>query len=151
MGQSLVQIYLHVVFSTKRRQPFLKDAELRQRTHAYLAGVCRNLNCPAVIVGGVEDHVHLLVRFGKEIPVAGLMRELKRDSSKWIKQQHQQLGDFRWQDGYGAFSVSPAHVKELTRYIAEQEEHHRKEAFQDEFRRLCAKYGVAIDEKYVWE
>jgi REP element-mobilizing transposase RayT len=151
MGQSLVQIYLHVVFSTKRRQPFLKDVELRQQTHSYLAGICRNLECPAVIAGGVEDHVHLLVRFGKEIPVADLLRELKRDSSKWIKQQHQPLGDFHWQDGYGAFSVSPAHVEELMRYIAEQEEHHRKETFQDEFRRVCEKYGVSIDEKYVWE
>ncbi len=151
MGQSLVQIYLHIVFSTKYRRPFFKDAELRSKCHAYLAGITRNLDCPSLIVGGVEDHVHLLFRFGKQINVADLLRELKRDSSKWIKQEKPSLGDFYWQDGYGAFSVSPGHVEQLTEYIRHQEEHHRHENFQDEFRRLCAKYDVPIDERYVWD
>ena len=151
MGQSLVQIYVHLIFSTKHRQPLLKDAEFRARTHAYLAGIARNLDSPALIVGGVEHHVHLLVRLGKQIDVSQLIRELKRDSSKWIKDERPQLSDFYWQDGYGAFSVSPAHVDDLVAYITNQEEHHHQEDFQTEFRRLCAKYGVGIDERYVWD
>ena len=88
---------------------------------------------------------------GKTLDVSTLIRELKRDSSKWIKEQNPRLADFHWQNGYGAFSVSPSHVPALKQYIADQETHHRKESFQDEFRRLCKKYGAAIDERYVWD
>jgi REP element-mobilizing transposase RayT len=151
MPQSLVQIYLHIVYSTKLRRGFLKDPEFRQRTHAYLAGICNNLKCPALIVGGVEDHVHILCRFAKTITVADLLRDLKRDSSKWVKDEQPALAEFHWQLGYGAFSVSPSDVEALQRYIANQEEHHRQETFQDEFRRLCKKYGLEIDERYVWD
>jgi REP element-mobilizing transposase RayT len=119
--------------------------------HAYLAGICKNLEAPSLIVGGVEDHVHLLCRFSKNITLANFLRELKRDSSKWVKTQAPDLVAFHWQAGYGAFSISPSHVNLLKQYIANQEEHHRKETFQDEFRRLCRKYGVAIDERYVWD
>ncbi len=151
MSQSLVQIYIHIVYSTKHRQPFLKDNEFRDRTHRYLAGICRNLDCPTLIVGGVEDHVHLLCRLGKKVDVADLLRDLKRDSSKWVKAEQPRLADFHWQVGYGAFSISPSHVVALEKYIAHQEEHHRSETFQDEFRRLCKKYGLEIDERYVWD
>ena len=151
MGQSLAQIYVHIIFSTKNRKPFLQDIEFRPKVHAYLAGISKKQECPALIVGGVEDHVHLLCRLGKIIPVATLLRELKRGSSIWIKEQRANLKDFHWQDGYGAFSVSPSHVEDLKRYIARQAEHHRRESFQDEFRRICAKYGVEIDERYVWD
>ncbi len=150
MSQSLAQIYLHLVFSTKNRQPFLRDKEFRSRTHAYIAGICKNVGCPAVIVGGVEDHVHILCRLGKTIEVATLVRELKRDSSKWVKEVNSRLADFHWQAGYGAFSVSPGHAEALKEYIQNQEEHHRREGFQDEFRRICHKYGIEIDERYVW-
>lgn len=151
MSQSLTQIYLHLVFSTKDRRPFLTDVAFRERTHAYLAGVCNNQDCPSLIVGGVEDHVHILCRFGKTIEVATLIRELKRDSSKWIKVEQPKLCDFHWQAGYGAFSISPSHLVDLKKYIANQVEHHRQETFQDEFRRICQKYGVEIDERYAWE
>jgi putative transposase len=151
MSQSLSQIYIHLVFSTKNRQPFLRDKEFRGRVHAYLAGICRNLQCPALIVGGVEDHIHILCRLGKTIDVATLLRELKRDSSKWVKENGEGLDEFQWQAGYGAFSISPGHVDALRQYIENQEEHHRRENFQDEFRRLCRKYGVEIDERYVWD
>jgi REP element-mobilizing transposase RayT len=151
MPQSLVQIYLHVVFSTKNRHPFLVDKVLRENLHAYLVGGCEGQGSPSIQVGGVEDHVHLLLRLGKTIDVAALVRELKRESSKWIKDQDAKLGDFHWQAGYGAFSVSPSHVEALTKYIRNQEKHHKQESFQDEFRRLCEKYGVAIDERYVWD
>jgi REP element-mobilizing transposase RayT len=149
--QSLVEIYVHIVFSTKGRQAFLSDHAFRERTHAYLKGICENQGSPSLKIGGVENHVHILCRLGKTIDVSTLIRELKRDSSKWIKSENRRLGDFHWQSGYGAFSVSPSHIEAIMRYIANQEEHHRQESFQDEFRRLCQKYGVAIDERYVWD
>jgi REP element-mobilizing transposase RayT len=151
MSQSLAQIYLHVVFSTKNRTPWLRDKSVCAALHAYLAGICKNQECPALIVGGIEDHVHLLYRHSKNRAVADFLRELKRDSSKWVKTESPPLVDFHWQLGYGAFSVSPSHLEALKLYIANQEEHHRKETFQDEFRRLCQKYGVEIDERYVWD
>jgi putative transposase len=151
VSQSLTQIYLHIVFSTKNRARLLQDRDLRVKMHAYLAGICKNLQSPALIVGGAEDHVHLLCRFSKNLALAVFVRELKRESSKWIKGQSPHLGDFHWQAGYGAFSISPSHVRGLKQYVASQEEHHRRETFQDEFRRLCRKYGVPIDERYVWD
>ncbi len=151
MSQSLVQIYVHLVFSTKDRRPWLRDVPFRERLHAYLTGACRGQQSPSIRVGGVEDHVHLLVRLGKTINVAALVREIKRESSKWVKAESPGLGDFQWQSGYGAFSISPAHVDALTEYIRNQEQHHRKESFQDEFRRLCVKYGIELDERYVWD
>ncbi len=151
MGQSLVQIYVHLVFSTKHRKPFLKDTELREKTHAYLAGICDNLKCPAIIVGGPDDHVHILCRLGKQIEVASFLRDMKRDATKWVKVEQPNLRDFHWQEGYGAFSISPAHVEPLKLYIANQKEHHQRVSFQDEFRRLCKKYRVELDERYAWD
>jgi putative transposase len=151
MSQSLAQIYLHIVFSTKNRQAFLEDQSLREETHAYLAGTCNNLACPSLQVGGVADHVHLLCRFGRTIALADLLQELKRESSKWLKTKGPSLAEFHWQAGYGAFSISPGHVEMLREYIANQEEHHRTLSFKDEFRRLLQKYDVEYDERYVWD
>jgi len=151
MSQSLAQIYLHIVFSTKDRRPFLQDPTLRDEAHNYLGGTCNNLGCPVLRVGGTADHVHILCRFGRSISVASLVMELKRESSKWVKTKSDRLADFYWQNGYGAFSVSPGHVEMLRTYIANQEEHHRTETFQDEFRRLLTKYGLEWDERYVWD
>src|SRR5437762_66661 len=110
MPQSLVQIYVHHVFSTKNRAPFLRDVPFRERVHAYLAGICKNRDSPALNIGGVEDHVHILCRLSKTLDVSTLIRELKRDSSKWIKEENSRLAEFHWQNGYGAFSVSPSHA-----------------------------------------
>ena len=151
MPQSLAQIYLHLVFSTKERRPFLEDAAIRDEMHNYLGGICNNVDCPILCVGGVADHVHLLCRFGRTITVADLVQELKRESSKWVKTKSPGLHDFHWQNGYGAFSISPGHVEPLRTYIATQEEHHRSVSFQDEYRRLLAKYGLEWDERYVWD
>lgn len=151
MSQSNSQIYLHIVYSTKERRPFLSIRDQRVAMHAYLAGACKNLDCPAIIVGGGEDHVHILCRFGRSISVSKLIGEMKRESSKWFKDKFSGNDDFYWQSGYGAFSLSPSHVDPAREYIAIQEEHHRHETFQDEFRRLCAKYGLEIDERYVWD
>jgi putative transposase len=150
MSQSLVQVYLHIVYSTKERRPFLQNQDLRHSLHSYLAGACRNLETPSLKVGGVEDHIHILCRMAKVISISDLIKELKRESSKWVKQQKSVLRRFYWQSGYGAFSVSPSHVDGLIGYINNQKEHHKHESFQDEFRRLCKKYGVTIDERYVW-
>jgi REP element-mobilizing transposase RayT len=149
MSQSLVKVYLHLVFSTKHREPYLNNPTLRQETHAYLAGACKNMGSPSLLVGGVADHVHVLCYLSKIQSVSDLIKELKRESSKWAKTKG--LNSFYWQNGYGAFSISPSHVDALKRYIAKQEEHHRTESFQDEFRRLLKKYGVESDERYVWD
>jgi putative transposase len=151
MPQSLAQIYVHIVFSTKERRPFLQDGSIRDETHKYLGGTCNNLDCPVLRVGGVADHVHILCRFGRTISVADLVKELKRESSKWLKTKTPKLVDFHWQNGYGAFSVSPAHVEPLRAYIANQEEHHRVKSFEEEFRLLLTKYGLEWDERYVWD
>jgi putative transposase len=151
MPQSLAQIYIHAVFSTKDRRPFLQDDEVRSRLHEYIGGTCRGIDCPPLIIGGVEDHLHILFRMGRSIEVSAFVREVKRESSKWIKESFHDLNTFAWQGGYGAFSVSPSHVEPLERYIATQAQHHRRESFQDEFRRLLRKYGVAWDERYVWD
>lgn len=151
MPQSLAQIYLHIVFSTKDRRPFLTDSTIRNDLHSYLGGTCNRLDCPVLRVGGVSDHVHILCRLGRTISVADLIRELKRDSSQWVKQRHADLNDFYWQNGYGAFSISPTHVEQVCHYIANQEQHHQTISFQDEFRRLLTKYRLSWDERFVWD
>jgi REP element-mobilizing transposase RayT len=151
MPQSLAQIYVHIVFSTKHRQPFLKDPALREELHNYLGGTCRNIDSPSVIVGGVEDHVHLLCRLGKTTSISDLVRESKRESSKWLKEKSSDLEQFFWQNGYGAFSVSPRERAQVTSYIANQETHHATETFQDEFRGILVEYQVDYDERYVWD
>jgi putative transposase len=151
MPQSLVQIYAHLVFSTKDRQPFLSNPTFRERTHAYLYGICERQGSPSIIVGGVADHVHILCRLSKTLEIANLIRDLKRDSSKWIKEANPELNNFHWQNGYGAFSTSPSHVPKLKEYIHSQEEHHKQESYQDELRRLCKKYGIELDERYAWD
>ena len=151
MPQSLVQLYTHVVFSTKQRKPYLKENSLRERLHAYLAGACNNLKNPCLIVGGVEDHVHVFFRLSKTLSIAEFVREIKGESSKWPKLESSRLSTFQWQNGYGAFSISPSHVSDLKQYIKDQAEHHKTETFQDEFRRLCRKYGLEIDARYVWD
>lgn len=151
MPQSLVQIYLHIVFSTKNREPFLADKTIRAQMHRYLHGICEGQKCPSIAIGGVADHVHLLCRFSKNLAVADFLRELKSDSSAWIKDHAPDQRDFYWQAGYGTFSISPHHVEAVTNYILNQEAHHRTISFQDEFRQLCRKYGIDIDERYVWD
>ena len=151
MAQSLAQGYLHIVFSTEDRYPWLKNKALREDVHAYLASTLNNMDCPCLIAGGVEDHVHILCRLGRQTTIANLVRDIKKASSSMLHDRDTKLQDFHWQNGYGAFSISPSHVAPLRRYIANQEEHHRRETFQDEFRRLLAKYEIEYDERYVWD
>jgi putative transposase len=153
MPQSLCQNYVHIVFSTKDRVPLVQDAGLRTELFRYLGGLCREHESPPLEVGGVADHVHLLVRLGKSVSVAELVRDLKRASSHWIKPKSSDpyVQDFHWQAGYGAFSLSPSHLEAAREYVRNQEEHHRQESFQDELRRLCRKYGIEIDERFAWD
>ena len=151
MPQSLSAVYIHLVFSTKHRQPFLRDRSLRTDLHSFLGGTSKTLECPPILVGGFEDHVHLLARFGRTITQAEWVKELKRVSSRWAKTQGASLRAFEWQAGYGAFSVSQSLSRRVERYIAQQAEHHRRFDFQSEFRKLLDAYGVAYDERYVWD
>jgi REP element-mobilizing transposase RayT len=151
MSQSLANILVHIVFSTKERRLFFQDVALRDEMHRYLAGISNSIDCPAIRVGGVADHVHLLARQARTISLAEWIKELKRVSSIWIKSRDSALKSFQWQTGYGAFSVSQSQSPLVDRYIAQQEEHHKTMTFQDEYRALLTKHNVEFDERYVWD
>lgn len=150
MGQSLVQNYLHIVFSTKHREPII-DQQIETELHNYLGGICNNLGCQSIIVGGYSDHIHILCKLSKKIALVKLVEELKSHSSKWVKTKGNKYRNFYWQDGYGAFSVNPSEVDVVVKYIANQREHHSKKTFQNEYRAFLKKYKVEFDERYVWE
>ena len=151
MPQSLAKIYLHIVFSTWRREPFLADQRLRSEMHAYLGSVHEEYNSPTIAVGGTDDHVHVLCTLSRTHTVAKVVMETKRKSSKWVKQREDMLSMFHWQNGYGAFSVSHSNVPRVRKYIAHQEQHHRGMSFQDEYLGFLRKHGIEYDERYVWD
>jgi REP element-mobilizing transposase RayT len=151
MPQSLARILVHSVFSTKDRRPLLRDTALRQELHHYLGGILKHLDCQPIIVGGVEDHVHLLARLSRTCAAAEMVKEVKRGSSLWAKERDVLMRDFGWQNGYGMFSIGASQNEDVRRYIAEQEQHHRKLSFQDEFRLLLKRYELAYDQRYVWD
>ena len=151
MPQSLVQVYLHLIWSTKHRAPFLKDPALRVEMHKYLGGACNGIGCPVLQVGGVEDHVHVLCRQGKSLTIPEILAELKRESSKWAKLRDPSLRDFYWQDGYGAFSYSRSQIDVVCEYVLNQEEHHKKQTFQEEYLNFLEKFAVLYDERYLFD
>ena len=151
MPQSLSRIYLHFVFSTKDRQPWLKRADLRKELFGYIGATLKKLDCVPVEIGGVEDHVHLLCLFPRTRSVAEVIKETKRVSTNWLQDQASDLQGFRWQAGYGVFSVSQSNVPTVIQYIRGQEEHHRKMTFQEEYRAFLKKHAVDFDERYVWD
>jgi putative transposase len=146
--QSLAKILVHVVFSTKNREHMIAR-EIRPALHAYIIGILENLRCPSLQTGGTADHIHTLLPLARTCTVADVVAEVKKSSSKWMKQQGS--ANFFWQGGYAAFSIGESQLPALASYIAEQEEHHRHLSFQEEFRRLLDRYGVAYDERYVWD
>lgn len=150
MPQSLALVIVHLIFSTKDRQPFIAPS-VRATLHAYLATVARNADCECYRVGGFTDHVHLAIRLTRTLTIAALVEELKTSSSKWMKTQSPDLNAFTWQRGYGAFSVGPSDLDALHTYIDSQEEHHRTRTFQEEYRAFLTKYAVEFDERYVWD
>lgn len=150
MGQSLVQNYLHIIFSTKYRQPLIKPP-VEVELHKYLGAICNRLECQSIIVGGYVDHVHILCRLSQKIALMNLLEKLKSHSSKWIKTKGKDYENFYWQNGYGAFSVNPRQVDNVIAYIANQHEHHSKRSFKDEFTEFLDKFNVEYDERYVWD
>jgi putative transposase len=114
-------------------------------------GICKNLDCPVLQIGGVEDHIHVLFMLSTKVPLMELVKQVKQSSSKWIKTQGEEYQDFQWQIGYGAFSVSKKAVDKVIEYIQNQKEHHKENDFQDEYRKFLKTYEIQYDEQYVWD
>ena len=170
MPQSLSKVILHIIFSTKNREPWL-ESDLRPRMHAYLATLCRDLGAELVRVGGVADHVHIVTTLPRTVSQAQLIEEIKKASSKWIKTRRSlsrfflaagiwrlfgesesaRYRGFFWQRGYGAFSVSSSQFEAVLQYIETQPEHHRTRTFQEEYRELLRRHGIDFDEQDVWD
>jgi len=146
MGSTFFSLHYHIIFSTKGRLP-LMQIEWRPRVHSYLGGIIRGMNGVAEIVGGVADHVHLLASLRPVHCLADVMRDMKKDSSNWVKENFDRA--FAWQEGYAAFTVSPTATESVRNYIANQEAHHAKQSFVDELKEFLEKAGVAYDEKYL--
>jgi len=149
MAQSLSKVYVHIVFSTKNRQNLIDD-NIKEELFEYLGGICKALECYPLRVGGHIDHIHLVCLLSRKVAQMTLIEELKKQSSKWIKTKGHRYSDFFWQSGYGIFSVNPTEIEIVINYIRNQEVHHRKMSFQDEYRKFLKKYNVEYDEKYVW-
>ena len=150
MPQSLSNILVHLIFSTKNREPLIND-NIAAELHPYLAALFRVRESPALTINGTEDHIHALFALSRTQTVAGIVEEVKTQSSKWIKIKGPLFYNFHWQTGYGAFSIGRSSEQSLRKYIAEQKQHHRKKTFQDEYRTFLRKYGVEYDERYVWD
>jgi putative transposase len=150
MAQSLSSILIHLVFSTKNREPFITPA-IETELHPYMAKIFRELKSPSLTIDGTSDHLHILFSLGRVIKVADLVEEVKTESSKWIKTKGQEFSTFHWQKGYGAFSIGQSNVEALKRYIRRQKPHHRRVTFQDEFRKFLKRYQIDYDERYVWD
>ncbi len=151
MPQSLSAVYIHGIFSTKERRPFLQVKSLRADVHSYIGGISKQLHCPPIRVGGVEDHVHILARLSRTVTQADWIKETKRSSTAWIKQTGLVRGGFAWQAGYAVFSVSLGDIDGVDQYIADQEKHHHQFSFQDELRMFVKQHGIEWDERYVWD
>jgi putative transposase len=150
MGQSLTKNYLHMIFSTKHRQPLILQS-IEKELHSYLGGICNSLESFPVKIGGYVDYVHILCLLSKKLTLIKLIQELKSHSSKWIKTKGDNFKNFYWQDGYGTFSVSPSDIDKVKEYIDNQHEHHKTQNFQEEYREFLASYQVEYDERYVWD
>lgn len=150
MPQSLSSILIHLVFSTKNREPFITPA-IETELHPYMAKILRELKSPSLAIDGTNDHLHILFSLGRVIKVADLVEQVKTGSSKWIKTKGPEFRNFHWQRGYGAFSIGQSNVAALTRYIRNQKQHHRRITFQDEYRKFLTAYGIDYDERYVWD
>jgi putative transposase len=149
MAHTYTSQLTHVVFSTSERRPLLSD-EIRPDTHAYLGGILNQLRAVPIAIGGTSDHVHLLTRLPAELALSDCLRVMKTNSSRWIKERWPERSLFSWQSGYGAFTVSESSRGAVIRYIGNQQEHHQRISFEDEFLTLLTKHGVQFDERYVW-
>lgn len=150
MGQSLAKNYLHIIFSTKHRSALI-DEFIEPELHSYLGGICNELQSFPIKIGGYRDHVHILCMLSKKIALIKLLEELKSHSSKWIKTKKDRYKNFFWQDGYGAFSVSPSETEKVKGYIEKQHQHHKTITFQEEYRQILTMHQIEFDERYVWD
>ena len=150
MLQSLSRILVHLIFSTKNQAPVLTPL-ICSELHPYLAVVLRDNNCPSLQVGGMDDHVHLFFGLSRSLSITDVVEIVKVSSSRWIKMKGDDFARFQWQSGYGAFSIGQSNADEVVRYIQNQEEHHRRMTFQEEFRRFLELYQIEYDERYVWD
>lgn len=150
MPQSYSNILLHLVFSTKNREPLILP-EIENELHRYMTGIFKQCNCPALLINGTSDHVHILFVLDRSANIAGLVESVKTGTSKWIKTKGPAYQKFYWQNGYGVFSIGQSNKEALKRYIQNQKKHHEKISFQDEFRKLCLKYGIKIDDRHAWD
>lgn len=150
MPSTWSQILLHIVFSTKRREPLIAP-EIQNRLYAYIGGIVRSLGGSLYAIGGMPDHIHLLVRWKTDDSIAGLMRQVKGRSSVWVHETFPDCPDFKWQEGYGVFSVSPSNKEQVEQYILNQEEHHAGRDFKVELVELLRAHRVEYDERYMWD
>ena len=150
MPQSLSQVILHIVFSTKNRVPVILP-EIEMELFPYLGQICNNQKCPVILINGTSNHVHILCAMSRTVAIADLVEELKTGSSKWIKTKSKDLLRFSWQNGYGVFSVDWRNTNEIKAYIAGQKEHHARVTFEDEYRVFLRDYRIPFDERYVWD
>ena len=150
MAQSLSKIIVHIIFSTKNREPTISES-IDKKLYAYMAGILKQWGSKAISIGGATDHVHVLCVLSKNHAPSKIIEEVKKGSSKWMKSNGGKLSRFQWQNGYGMFSVSQSNVRTAKQYIVRQAEHHRRITFQEEFRRFLKKYEVEFDERYVWD
>ena len=152
MSQSFARVLVHLIFSTKNREPFIDDS-IMPSLHAYIMGIFDEIGCPSIQVGGVSDHVHLVFGLSRTYTIAQVVETVKTSSSKWIKaaERGQRYANFHWQSGYGAFSVSQSGLDDVIAYVRNQAEHHKEMTFQDEYRRFLERYKVDYDERYVWD
>jgi REP element-mobilizing transposase RayT len=150
MPQSFSSVLVHLVYSTKNRQPLILG-ELEPELFAYQATIFRELDSPSLTINGTSDHVHTLFRLSRKVALCDLVEEVKKRSSKWLKTRDAALACFQWQSGYAAFSIGESGVDALKKYIAGQKLHHAKCGFQDELRAFLAKYKISYDERYMWD
>lgn len=149
MPQSLVKVLIHIVFSTKNRANLIMP-EFEAEMFAYIHGIVENNKCKLIIGNGTMNHIHLLISLGRTIDISELIGDIKRSSSLWVKSQGT-FPNFYWQEGYGAFSIGQSQVPSVVKYISDQKEKHATKDYKDEFRGLCRKYDVEIDERYAWD
>ncbi len=148
MGQSLSQMYVHLIFGTKNRHPFISD-NIRPNLHAYMAGILKNKESPALRINSVADHIHILFRLSKNHSLAKVVEEVKKHSSKWMKTEG--IHGFTWQIGYGAFSVSSSNLELVKEYVLNQMEHHKVKTFKEEVEEFIKQSDVIeYNEEYFW-
>ena len=149
MANTYTSLHYHLIFSTKNREHWIRP-DIEQRIWEYLGGIARQNGMKALQIGGIEDHVHVVLAIPAPLALSKGLQLLKGASSKWIRETFPDLTTFQWQDGYGAFTVSKSHLPEVVDYVAQQREHHKHQTFQDEYRTWLHKHGIEYDERYVW-